>query len=121
MTPNSNKSSSEEIIQSWKDYEGDVASARKPYEDVVKKEQKLGELGPASKALLQHVNASFGIITLGDSIEWARKKTKLVHDKQWWYQRLIALALEGRIDYRVYRTGDKVTFTFRKKREESVE
>jgi len=29
MTPNSNKSSNEDIIQEWRDYEGNVAKAMK--------------------------------------------------------------------------------------------
>ncbi|GAG94317.1 unnamed protein product, partial [marine sediment metagenome] len=43
--------------------------------------------------------------------------TRLGHTENWWYRRLVALALEGRIDSRVYRTGDKVAIMFRKKKE----
>lgn len=77
----------------------------------------MSDLGPASKALLERVNTSFGFVELGTLISWARAKTGLGHSNNWWYRRLVALALEGRIDYRVYRTGDKVAILFRKKKE----
>ena len=117
MTPNSKTPSEEDIIQKWRDYEGNVVRERKLYEDAIKKEKPLSELGPASKALLERVNTSFGNITIEDTIVWAKRKTKLSHDDQWWYRRLVALALEGYIDTRVYRTGDKITILFRKKKE----
>lgn len=77
----------------------------------------MSDLGPASKALLERVNASFGFVELGTLISWARAKTGLGHSKYWWYRRLVALALEGHIEARVYRTGDKVAIMFRRKKE----
>jgi len=76
------------------------------------------ELGPASKALLERVNLSFGYIELGTLISWARVKTGLGHGNDWWYRRLIALALEGHIDAKIYRTGDKIAILFKKKEAE---
>ena len=106
------------IKQSWLDYEGEVVSARKPYQNAIKKQMsKKEDLGPASKALLERINHSFGTISLNDCITWCRKKTKISHTEYWWYRRLTALALEGYIEARVYRSGDKVITLFRKKRE----
>ncbi len=77
----------------------------------------MSELGPASKALLERINTSFGYVVLGTLISWTREKTGLGHTEQWWYIRLMALALEGRIDAKVYRKGDKIAIMFRKKQE----
>jgi hypothetical protein len=75
------------------------------------------ELGPASKALLERVNQSMGYIELGTLVSWARMKTGLGHGNNWWYRRLVALALEGHIDAKVYRTGDDLAILFRKREE----
>jgi len=77
----------------------------------------LSELGPGSKALLDRVNLSFGYVALGDLVSWARAKTGLGHGSNWWYRRLVALALEGHIDAKVYRTGDQIAILFRRKKE----
>jgi len=112
------KESIARIKQSWLDYEEEVHRARKPYQNAIKKQiSKKEDLGPASKAILERINHSFGNISLGDCINWCRKKTRLGHTEYWWYRRIMALALEGHIEARVYRTGDKVTTLFRKKRE----
>ena len=73
------------------------------------------ELGPASKALLERINISFGYVEFGTLVSWARVKTGLGHGSNWWYRRLVALALEGHIDAKVYRTGDKIAILFKKK------
>ncbi len=117
MTPKTKKNDNDAVAQEWRDYEGNVVSARKPYEDAVKKEQPLSELGPASKALLERINTSFGYVMIGTLISWTREKTELGQNEQWWYRRLMALALEGRIDAKVFRTGDKIVIMFRKKKE----
>ena len=117
MTPKTKKNDNDAVVQAWKDNEGNVTQARKPYEDAKKKVQPLSELGPASKALLERVNMSFGNVELGTLISWARAKTGLGHSSNWWYRRIVALALERRIDARVYRTGDKIALLFRKKKE----
>ena len=77
----------------------------------------MGELGPASKTLLERVNLSYGYVEQGTLISWARRKTGLRHGSNWWYRRLVALALEGYIDAKVYRTGDKIAILFRRKKE----
>ena len=76
------------------------------------------ELGPASKALLERINISFGYVEFGTLVSWARVKTGLGHGSNWWYRRLVALALEGHIDAKVYRTGDKIAILFKKKEAE---
>jgi len=75
----------------------------------------VNELGPASKALLERVNLSFGYVELGTLVSWARRKTGLGHGSNWWYRRLVALALEGHIDAKVHRTGDQIAILFKKK------
>jgi len=120
MTPKPKTSSYDDIKQEWRDYEGNVVSARKPYENAIKKEQPLSELGPASKALLERINTSFGYVVIGTLISWTREKTGLGQTEQWWYRRLMALVLEGRIDSKVFRTGDKVAIMFRKKKDDGV-
>jgi len=75
----------------------------------------MSELGPASKVLLDRVNLSFSYVEIGTLVSWARAKTGHGHSTDWWYRRLVALALEGRIDAKVYRTGDDIAIKFRKK------
>jgi len=78
----------------------------------------VNELGSASKALLERINISFGYVEFGTLVSWARVKTGLGHGSNWWYRRLVALALEGHIDAKVYRTGDKIAILFKKKEAE---
>lgn len=75
------------------------------------------ELGPGSLALLDRVNLAFGYVEIGTLISWARAKTGLGHTSHWWYRRLVALALEGRIEAKVYRTGDQIAIKFRRLQE----
>lgn len=39
MMPKTKTSSYDAVAQAWKDYEGTVTQARKPYENAIKKEQ----------------------------------------------------------------------------------
>ena len=73
------------------------------------------ELGPASQALLDIVNDTFGYIPLFDTIVEAQRRTGVDHAEPWWWRRLIALALEGRIVAVVVRGGDNLAFRFRRK------
>ncbi|GAH49731.1 unnamed protein product, partial [marine sediment metagenome] len=54
---------------------------------------------------------------LGTLVSWAKAKTALGHCRIWWYRRIVALALEGHIDAKVNRTGDKLSIRFRRKQE----
>ncbi len=78
----------------------------------------VNDLGPASKALLDRVNMSFGYVDLGTLVSWARAKTALGHGRIWWYRRIVALALEGYIDAKVHRDGDQIAIRFKKKEAE---
>ena len=78
----------------------------------------MSELGPASKALLRLVNLSVGYVEIGPLVPWARAKSGLGHGDNWWYRRLVALALEGHIDAKVHRTGDDIALLFKKKEAE---
>ena len=80
----------------------------------------MSELGPASKALLDRINQSFGYVELGTLISWARAKLGR-HSDRWWYARIVALALEGYIEAKVYRNGDDVALRFRRKKEAKEE
>ena len=79
----------------------------------------VNDLGPASKVLLERIKLSFGYVELGTLVSWAKAKTGLRHGSNWWYRRIVALALEGHIDAKVYRTGDKIAILFKKKEAES--
>jgi hypothetical protein len=78
----------------------------------------MSELGPASKALLDRINQSFGYVELGTLISWATAKLGYGHSDRWWYARIVSLALEGRIEAKVYRNGDDIAIKFRRKKEE---
>jgi hypothetical protein len=77
----------------------------------------MSELGPISKALLDIVNETFGFITPQKATLEAANKTDAWHSNEWWFRRLAALALEGRIEGHVFRKDDKVTINFRRRQE----
>ncbi len=79
--------------------------------------QKRSNLGPASKALLEFVNESPIQLSSRACMRALRKKNSVWHPDHWWRELLIALWIEGRIDGRIYRTGDKIVFRFRRKKE----
>lgn len=81
----------------------------------------MSELGPASKALLDRINQSTWYVELGTLVYWAKRKTGHDHGTYWWYRRIVALALEGRIEAKVYRDGDQVAIKFRRKKEAEEE
>lgn len=76
-----------------------------------------GELGPGSQALLDRINTWRSWAAQGTIIAWAREKTGLDHSIGWWYRRLVALAIEGRVEAKVHRTGDQVAILFRRLQE----
>ena len=77
----------------------------------------MSELGPISKALLDVVNETFGFITPQKVTLEAANKTDAWHSNEWWFRRLVALALEGRIEGHVFRKDDEVTINFRRRQE----
>ena len=72
------------------------------------------ELGPISQAILDYVNSAFGYIVFFRMIYEVARTTGVSHTDNWYFRRLVALALEGRIEGRVYRTGDKMAIRFRR-------
>ena len=77
----------------------------------------MNQLGPVSQAILDYVNSAFGHIIFFRMIEEVARMTGTSHTNNWYFRRLVALALEGRIEGKVYRTGDKVTVRFRRLQE----
>ena len=73
----------------------------------------MSELGPISEAILDYVNAAYGYIILFRMISEVARITGTSHTNHWYFRRLVALALEGRIEVRVYRTGDDLAIRFR--------
>jgi len=79
------------------------------------------ELGPISQAILDYVNSAFGHIVFFKMIYEVARTTGASHTDNWYFRRLVALALEGRIEGRVYRTGDKVTVRFRRLQDKGLD
>ena len=73
------------------------------------------ELGPASHALLERINKESGVVHILEVIAWAKKKTGLKQNEYWWFRRIAALAIEGRIEHGVDRTLDIVHVYFQRK------
>ncbi len=79
------------------------------------------ELGPVSHAILDYVNSSFGSIIFFRMIDEVARTTGASHTNNWYFRRLVALALEGRIEGRIYRTGDNVGIRFRSLQDNGLE
>lgn len=77
----------------------------------------MSELGPISQAILDHVNSAFGYIVFFRMIHEVARVTGASHTDNWYFRRLVALALEDRIEAKVYRTGDDVAIRFRRLRD----
>ena len=74
----------------------------------------VSELGPISQAILDYVNMGPGDVEFFRVINEASRVTYARHSGNWWFRRLVALALEGRIKATVYRDGDDVAIRFRR-------
>ena len=70
---------------------------------------------------MDHVNSVFGSIVFFRMIYEIARKTGASHTDIWYFRRLVALALEGRIEGKVYRTGDKVAIKFRHLHDKGLE
>ncbi|MCK4697191.1 MAG: hypothetical protein KAT53_02670 [Dehalococcoidia bacterium] len=81
----------------------------------------MSELGPVSQAILDHVNSVFGSIVFFRMIYEVSQKMDVSHTNDWYFRRLVALALEGRIEGKIYRTGDKVAIKFRRLQDKGLE
>jgi len=78
------------------------------------------ELGPVSQAILDYMEEHIGYIAIFSMIHRVSLKTGTSHTSPWYFRRLVALALEGRIEARVFRTGDDMAIKFRQLQEEEV-
>jgi len=81
----------------------------------------MSEIGPVSQAILDYVNSAFGSIVFFRMIYEVSKKMNVSHTDNWYFRRLVALALEGRIEGRVYRTGDNLAIKFRRLQDKGLE
>ena len=81
----------------------------------------MAELGPVSKAILDYVNSAFGYVAIFRMIPRVSRVTGTSHTIPWYNRRLAALAFEGRIEAKVFRTGDNVSIKFRRLQEQTVE
>jgi len=77
----------------------------------------MGELGPVSQAILDYIEARPYYIEIFRMINHVRKATGESHSTKYYRTQLVALALEGRIEARVQRTGDKIAIRWRRKEE----
>lgn len=75
------------------------------------------EVGPVSQAILDYVNSTFGFISFNKLQNAISDKLNSLHPELWYYRRLVALALEGRIEADVRRDGDKLLVKFRRLQE----
>lgn len=73
------------------------------------------ELGPASQVLLDLVNETPRYIPIRETLAEASRRTNSYYGNAWWWRRLFALALEGRIVAVITRYGDNLAFRFRRK------
>jgi len=78
----------------------------------------MSELGRVSQAILDYIDLRKGYIVIFEMVHRVSLKTGTSHTTPWYFRRLVALALEGRIDAKVDRTGDQVAIIFRRLQED---
>jgi len=81
----------------------------------------VADLGPISQAILDYINERPGYIEIFRMINYVSKRTKESHSHKWYRTQLTGLALEGRIDAHVQRTGDKIAIRWRRIEEKERE
>jgi len=74
----------------------------------------LSDLGPVSQAILNYINERAGYIEIFRMINMVAQKTGESHSTKWYRTQLVALALEGRIEAKVTRSGDKLAIRWRR-------
>ena len=79
----------------------------------------MSALGPVSEAILDYVETSRGEISIWSMINRVSRVTGTSHTSPWFFRRLVALLVEGRIETKVHRTGDQVAITFRRLQEDA--
>jgi len=70
-----------------------------------------------SQAILDYIDMREGYIALFKMYDHVSRKTGTSHTIPWYFRRLMTLALEGRIEGRIFRTGDDVAIKFRRLQE----
>ena len=81
----------------------------------------MSELGTVSQAILDYVDSAFGYIIFFKMIREVARTTGVSHTDNWYFRRLVALTLEGRIEGKIYRTGDNLAIKFRRLQESEDE
>jgi len=79
----------------------------------------MSELGPISQAILDYVQEQPDYIRMFEMIRSVAQKTGVSHSSKWYFRQLLGLALEKRIECKLYRSGDKLTFKFRRLHDEA--
>lgn len=74
----------------------------------------MSELGPVSQGILDYVNQHFDYIGFYRLSGEVTRKTGAHRSSNWYWRRLAALAMEGRIEVEVHRQGDEIDFRFRR-------
>lgn len=77
----------------------------------------MGVFGRVTDAILEYVNQSPTAITLYEMAHVVNRRTGMSYTDPWYFRRLVALALGGRIEARVYWTGDDLAIRFRRLQE----
>lgn len=77
----------------------------------------LSDLGPVSQVILNYINERAGYIEIFRMINHVRKVTGESHSTKYYRTQLVALALEGRIEGKVQRMGDKIAIRWRRLQE----
>ena len=81
----------------------------------------MSKLGPVSQAILEYVQSKTGYIQIFRMVHAVSRRTGESHSSKWYFRQLTCLVLEGRIEAKVSRTGDKVAFKFRRLQENGLE
>lgn len=81
----------------------------------------MAELGPVSQAILDYIEDHPRYIEIFRMINHVRKATGESHSHKYYRTQLTALALEGRIEAKVQRTGDKIAIRWRRRHEKVIE
>jgi len=74
----------------------------------------MAELGPVSQAILDYIEERPYYIEIFRMINHVRKATGESHSHKYYRTQLTALTLEGRIEGRVQRSGDKIALKWRR-------
>lgn len=77
----------------------------------------MSELGPISQAMMDYIQTQPDYIEVFRMIYAVSRRTGASQKNTWYFRRLMALTLEGRIEAKLTREGDKVNVRFRRLQE----